>query len=75
MNVEDVPEDLVLTVGEIRSYGHCVSGQRQWCNGQGLDFRDILKNGVSARTLVETGEAFAIRVVEKAIEARVNGRR
>lgn len=74
MSPEDVPEDLVLTVNDIRKAGFCVQGQRRWFQSYGMDFREIMENGVLARTVLETGDAYAIRAVAKVMEVR-DGRR
>jgi hypothetical protein len=43
----------------------CALGQRSFFEHYGLDFRDFLKNGIDAETLLATGDANAKLVVAK----------
>lgn len=60
---DDVPEKLIVRIGDITRVGHCPSGVRRWFTAHELDFRAFMRDGISARTLVETGDALALRVV------------
>lgn len=71
MTVDDTPADLVVTITDIRRH-HCAPGVRRWFEANDLDFRDMLANGIPARTLVATGDELAISVVQD-VMAR-NGR-
>lgn len=62
-------DDVVMTVDDLHPY-HCAWGIRRWFNEHGLDLRDFLDNGIPAKQLYDTGDAFAIRLVER----KVNGR-
>jgi hypothetical protein len=59
----DVPADLVITITDVRRAGYCASGAKRWFTDNGFDFRDVLKNGVSAEAMLATGDAMALRVV------------
>lgn len=59
-------EELIVTIDDVRSAGMCVHGTRTWFARYGLDFRAFLRNGSDAKTLIETGDAMALRVVEHA---------
>ena len=72
MDPEDFPEDLIVTITDVRKR-HCVSGARDWCNMQGIDFRDFIRNGIPARRLAETGDALVHSVLQDVLE-RYNGR-
>ena len=65
--------DFVLRIEDVRRAGHCPQGIRRWFEGMGYDFRDFLKNGRSAKELLETGDGLAEQVVTRAWEYR-NGR-
>lgn len=58
-----------ITVDDIREL-HCARGIKQWFDNAGLDFKSFLKDGIDAKTLLDTGDALAIRIVER----KVNGR-
>jgi len=59
----DVPAGLVITIGDINAAGYCARGARRWFEGYGFNFRDIIKNGITAEDLLSTGDAHAERVV------------
>jgi len=59
----DVPAGLIITISDIRRAGYCTRGAKGWFEGYGLDFRDIIKNGITAEDLLATGDAHAERVV------------
>ena len=58
--------DLVITINDVRAAGLCVNGSRAWFARHGLDFRAFLREGMDADTLLATGDAMALRVVEYA---------
>ena len=72
MTIDDIPNDLVVTIDDVRRR-HCVSGARRWFESYGFDFRDFLKNGISARALWETGDALVLIVVEDVMERLNDG--
>ncbi len=60
---------ILFTAADCKSWGYCVSGQRKWCELQGVDFRDFVKNGMSlarARTFVD--DAVADDVIRRVLE-------
>lgn len=59
-------EPLTITIDHVRASGLCVHGTRTWFARQGLDFRAFLREGIDAQTLLTTGDAMALRVVERA---------
>lgn len=58
--------DLIITINDVRAAGLCVNGSRAWFARQGLDFRVFVREGIDADTLLATGDAMALRVVEYA---------
>ena len=58
--------DLIVTITHVRAAGLCVNGSRAWFARHGLDFRAFLRDGLDAETLLATGDAMALRVVEYA---------
>lgn len=51
-------------VRHLRTAKICVPGARDWWARRGLDWRDFVRNGIDAETLLETGDPDAVRVVE-----------
>ena len=58
--------DLIVTIDDVRAAGLCVNGTRVWFARHDLDFRAFLREGCTAETLLATGDAMALRVVERA---------
>lgn len=52
----------------LRTAKICSGGARDWWKHHGFDWSDFLRNGIPAETLLETGDPFALRVVEIARE-------
>ena len=58
--------DVTVTIDDVRAVGLCVNGTRTWFARHDLDFRTFLRDGCDAETLLATGDAMALRVVEHA---------
>ena len=58
--------DVTVTIDDVRAAGLCVNGTRVWFARHDLDFRTFLREGCAAETLLATGDAMALRVVEHA---------
>ncbi len=58
--------DVTVTIDDVRAVGLCVNGTRVWFARHDLDFRAFLRDGCTADTLLATGDAMALRVVEHA---------
>lgn len=58
--------DVTVTIDDVRAVGLCVNGTRVWFARHNLDFRAFLRDGCTADTLLATGDAMALRVVEHA---------
>ena len=58
--------DVIVTIDDVRAVGLCVNGTRAWFARHDLDFRAFLRDGCVADTLLATGDAMALRVVEHA---------
>ncbi|WP_414612295.1 hypothetical protein [Stenotrophomonas pavanii] len=57
---------MTVTIDDVRAAGLCVNGTRVWFARHDLDFRAFLRDGCTAETLLATGDAMALRVVERA---------
>lgn len=61
-------EALVITITDIVQI-HCARGTKKFFDERdGFNFRDIMKHGVSAKALIETGDARALQVVASKVE-------
>lgn len=69
----DIPPDLVITMDDISRAGFCARGAKAFFHEHDLDFRDFLKNGVAADQLAATGDARALKTIDRAIEDRGHG--
>lgn len=61
--------DLTIRIADVQSAGYCTRGARRWFESRGLSFRDFLREGVSAQTLLDTCDPMAEAVVKRAQEA------
>lgn len=43
-----IPEDMIVTIQDIRDAGHCVAGTRHWFKANDLDFQHFLTHGMPA---------------------------
>lgn len=64
MGVMEIPDDLRITVTDIRRAGFCTRGIKGKFAEYNLDFGDFLKNGISAADFLATGDGQALQVVE-----------
>lgn len=55
-----------VTIDDVRAVGLCVAGSRAWFARHGLDFRAFLQEGLPAADILATGDAMALRAVERA---------
>lgn len=62
--------DFIVTIADVRKSGHCASGAREFFEVNNLDFRAFLRDGVTASTLLATGDARAEQVVNRTRERR-----
>lgn len=69
----DVPDDLRITIKDVRLAGHCVRGAKDWFQNHNFNFEDVIRDGVLARDMVATGDEQGIRVVQMKLEREING--
>ena len=58
--------DFLLTMTDCLRAGHCVPGVRAWFASRELSIRAFVREGMSAKALLETGDGFARQVVTRA---------
>lgn len=52
----------------------CVDGIRMWCERNGIDYQQLLDEGIPGERALELGDAFALKALENARqEALANG--
>lgn len=61
-------DTLRISITDIRSAGHCVAGARDWFVTRDLDFRAFLRDGISARDFLASGDEQAEQVVQRKLE-------
>lgn len=59
----------IVNINDVRAAGFCASGARRWFETWGFDFRKFLREGIPASTLLQTEDAFALRVVKRKAES------
>lgn len=69
----EIPPRLKITMTDITRAGHCGRGTKTWFANQGLDFRDFLKNGITARKLAAKGDGLALQVIARKLADRGDG--
>jgi len=67
-------DDLRVTIADVRKLGYCVSGQRRFAEQHGIDFKDFIRNGIPASTLLATDDDMARRAVMEARRRTQDGR-
>jgi len=66
-------DSMIITIRDIQLAGHCPSGARRWFHGKPeLNFNDFLRNGVSARVLLDTKDGLAEQVVARTIKRKAD---
>lgn len=56
----------IIKMCHIREARYCASGARVFFKRHELDWNDFLKNGITEKELLVTGDTMAIKVVEAA---------
>jgi hypothetical protein len=60
------PEDIIITMPDIRAARMCSGGSREFFHLHNLDWQDFLQHGIPASKLLATGDSMAVRLVEVA---------
>lgn len=58
--------DLIIRMSDLRKSNGCSRKARDFFARQDLDWLDFIQNGIPAKTLIDTGDAQALHVVEVA---------
>lgn len=62
----EVTSELRVYMRHLRAEKLCSGGAREWWKRHDLNWSHFLANGIEASVLEATGDAFALRVVERA---------
>jgi len=65
--------DFLVFGDDLKRAGTGCKDSDPWFRERGTSLRDVLRFGISAKFLLETGDGYAIRVVKMAMERR-NGK-
>ncbi len=57
---------VIVTVRHVREEMLCTRGMRAWLEHHGFSVREFVMHGLPVETLESTGDAFALRVCERA---------
>lgn len=63
-------DDEIITLSEIRSTGHCVAGIRRWFKAYNIDFRSVVKNGVTVKQIRDCNDQIGRDVLNHIESAR-----
>lgn len=62
------PESVIVTMSDAREYQDgCVAGWKTFVEAHGFDFKQVVKEGLTARQLIDTGDQMAIDLADYAI--------
>lgn len=64
-------ESLIITMDDCRKAGHCALGVRGWMAAQGFDFRQFMREGLSAKAMLDTGDGQGRQVVARTVQRRI----
>lgn len=59
-----------ITIDDCRRAGHCVVGVKQWVKDMGIDFRELMKNGIPIEIVEQKNDGYGNQVVA-ATKARI----
>jgi len=57
---------MIVQVRDAVELGYCIKGIKEFCKRHGIDFRNFVKHGIDEDDLLKTGDAMAVKVVERA---------
>lgn len=63
-------EDFKVTLGDVRDCKLCMSGARVWAKSHGLEWRELLNEGLWASRLETLNDAFGNRALAQARRRR-----
>lgn len=67
MNYTDAELDTIATVRDMRRVGGCVDGQMRWFKQHGMDWREIVRDGVRLRDIHDKNDGEGNQIVARVI--------
>lgn len=64
---------MIVYIEDAVEIGYCIKGIKEFCKRYGVDFRDLVRNGIEADKLLKIDNAMALKVVEYARNRRMEG--
>ena len=64
---------MIVYIEDAVEIGYCIEGIKEFCKRYGVDFRDLVRNGIEADKLLKIDNAMALKVVEYARNRRMEG--
>jgi len=64
---------VIVYIEDAVEIGYCIKGIKEFCKRYGVDFRDLVRNGIEADKLLKIDNAMALKVVEYARNRRMEG--
>lgn len=57
------PKDVIVRIQDARDiHGGCIEGWKLFVSSHGFDFKDVVRNGLTAQQLINTGDIMAIEL-------------
>jgi hypothetical protein len=66
-------DSIVIRLQDAREVGGCKEGWKDFVEAHGYKFKDVVKNGLTARQLLATDDIMAINLVNYVIKRDYNG--
>lgn len=57
--------DIIVTLNDVRNCGYCINGVKDYCKVNNINFKDFLKNGISANDLPKD-DIISKNIIDKA---------
>jgi hypothetical protein len=64
---------MIVYIRDAVEIGYCVKGIKEFCKRYNIDFRSFVAHGIDSDVLLNTGDAMALKVVERAKLNRMEG--
>lgn len=68
--------EVIITIQDARKHQNgCVNGWQMFVEQHGYNFKEVVKNGLTAQQLIDTEDALAIKLVDDVLTERglING--
>lgn len=66
-------DEVIIRLQDARELGGCKEGWKGFLAAHGYDFKTVVKQGITARQLLNTNDTMAIKLVEHVLKRDYNG--